>query len=164
MKTLAIIFSMVAFIAFSGYGQSADIKGLLDKPETRTEIFNTILENHELMTEFMKNMKGNEHAMMMMEEDSKMIGHDGEMEMKEDHKMMEMMKKDPEMMQKMMSNMMEMCKQDSAMCCNMANMMTENPEMMHMKMPKMKMKEMMDNRGCMQMMRKKDGDKQEHKH
>lgn len=121
MKSLVIIFSMVAFIAFSGYSQSADIKGLLEKPETRTEIFNAIFNNHELMTEFMKNMKGNEHAMMMMEEDSKMMGHDGKMEMKEDHQMMDHAK------------MMEMCAQDSAMCCNMANMMTENPEMKHKK-------------------------------
>lgn len=138
MKSLVIIFSMVAFIAFSGYSQSADIKGLLEKPETRTEIFNAIFNNHELMTEFMKNMKGNEHAMMMMEEDSKMMGHDGKMEMKEDHQMM------------------EMCAQDSAMCCNMANMMTENPEM--------KQKGMMGMKGCMQMKHKKDDNKQEHKH
>lgn len=152
MKTLTIIFSMVAFIAFSGYSQSADIKGLLDKPETRAEIFNTILNNHELMTEFMKNMKGNEHAMMMMEEDSKMMGHDGETEMKEGHQMMDHAK------------MMEMCKQDSVMCCNMANMMTGNPEMMQMKMQKMKLKGMMRMKGCMQMMHKKDDDKQEHQH
>ena len=152
MKTLVIIFSMVAFIAFSGYSQSADIKGLLDKPETRAEIFNTILENHELMMEFMKNMKGNEHAMMMMEEDSKMTGHDGETEMKEGHQMMDHAK------------MMEMCKQDSVMCCNMANMMTGNPEMMQMKMQKMKLKGMMRMKVCMQMIHKKDDNKQEHKH
>jgi hypothetical protein len=43
-------------------------------------------------------------------------------------------------------------------------MMTGNPEMMQMKMEKMKPKGMMDMKGCMQMMRKKDDDKQEHKH
>tara|TARA_R110002050_G_scaffold125855_1_gene246161 strand:- start:1933 stop:2088 length:156 start_codon:yes stop_codon:yes gene_type:complete len=37
----------------------------MENPEGRAEIFNNILNNHELMMEFMQVMKGNEHAMMM---------------------------------------------------------------------------------------------------
>jgi len=141
---------MVVFIAFSGYSQNTDIKGLLDKPETRTEIFNTIVGDHGLMMEFMKTMKGSEHATMMMKDNNQMMG---------------MMKDNPGMMQKMMSNMMDMCEQDSTMRCNMANMISKHPKMMSMITQQIEPKKMMGNSGgCMQMMNKKEGNEQEHNH
>nr|NQU90284.1 hypothetical protein [Bacteroidota bacterium] len=164
MKTLAILFSMLVLLTFNGYSQNVDIKGLLDKPETRTEIFNTILNDHVLMTDFMKSMKGNEHAMMMMKENQQMMGNDGKMEMKDEHQMMGMMKDNPEMMQKMMGNMMDMSEQDSTMRNKMADMMTEHPRMMQMCMQKMKDKGMMGPDGKMKMMdaENQSGNKEHH--
>jgi spore coat polysaccharide biosynthesis protein SpsF (cytidylyltransferase family) len=113
---------MLSLLTYNSFSQNVDVKGLLDKPETRTEIFNTIVGDHELIMDFMKVMRENEHATMMM-------------------------KKNPEMMQKTMVNMMEMCDKDSAMRYTMVDMMTQYPEMMKAMMQKMNEKGMikMDN-------------------
>lgn len=158
MKAHSIIFSILTLVTFNSYSQKVDVKGLLDKPETRNEVFNAISGNHELMMDFMKSIKGNEHAMMMMKENNQMEGQVGNMEMKNEHQMMDsgnmmgMMKNNPEMMQKMMGNMMEMCKQDTSMRSKMANMMVKQPEMMQMCMQKMKENGMMGADGKMKMM------------
>ena len=72
MKTLTIILSMLSLLTYNSFSQNADVKGLLDKPETRTEIFKTIMNDHELMMDFIKAMKGNDHAMMMMQNEKTM--------------------------------------------------------------------------------------------
>ncbi|GAI70916.1 unnamed protein product, partial [marine sediment metagenome] len=118
----------------------------------RAEIFNIILNDHELMIDFMKAMKGNKHAMIMMKENHQIMGNEGKMEMKSGHQMMGMMKDNPEMMQKMMGNMMDMSEQDSTIRQKMADMMTEHPQMMQMCMQKMKEKGMMGPDGKMKMM------------
>jgi hypothetical protein len=112
---------MLSRLTYNSYSQNADVKGLLNKPETRTEIFNTILNDHELMMDFMKAMKGNDHAMMTMQNESHEMGEmkakTGTVEMKGNPQMMgnghmmEMMKENPEMMQKM--NEKGMIKMDS---------------------------------------------------
>ena len=154
MKTITTIFIAVFFLSINGYSQNTDVKALLDKQETRTQIFNTILGNHQLMMEFMKEMKGNEHAMMMMKENKQMMNNDDKMGMNHEHqtkengkmmnhdkmmnqgkmmdhdKMMIMMKENPEMMKKMMSNMMEMCEKDGVMRSKMVDMMVQHPELM----------------------------------
>ncbi len=134
---------MLAFSAFSGFSQNADVKELLDKPETRTEIFNTILENPEFMMEFMKSMKSNEHAMMMMKEGGKMKGLDAKVAMKGDH---------------------QMTGTNMEMCSKMASMMAENPEMKQMMEQKMKQKGMINKDCCSQMTKKKGETQQEHEH
>ncbi|VAW22796.1 hypothetical protein MNBD_BACTEROID01-1929 [hydrothermal vent metagenome] len=150
MKTIKLIFSMVVFIAFSGYSQNTDIKGLLDKPETRTEIFNAIVGDHGLMMELMKTMQGNEHAMMMMKGNNQMMKADGKMEMKGNNQMMEsdgkmgmkgckqMMKSDGKMEMKGCKQMM---KSDGKMGMKgnnqMMGMMKNNPEMMQEMMSSM---------------------------
>jgi hypothetical protein len=145
IRTITTIFVAVLLLTVSGYSQNTDIKALLSKPETKTEVFNIIMGDHQLMTEFMTAMRGNEHAMMIMQNsDSQMkemkgMNEDGEMESSStEHKMHQgemagMMKDNPEMMMKMM----EMCMKDSTMRCAMAEMMTQQPEMM--KSMKMKM-------------------------
>ncbi len=183
MKKLTLTFATIILMTFTSFGQEINVKKLLDKAETRSEIFNTIAGNHELMKEFMKVMKGNEHAMMMMNGDQKMMKHEGEMkmtgdmkmmncddkmEMKGEHqgmdhsKMMGMMKENPEMMQKMMGNMMKMCEQDSTMRTKMSEMMAQHPEMMKEMMKRMK------DQGMMKMekmpMKSKDSELKEHKH
>lgn len=73
MKTITLIFLLMPFWALNSFGQNADVAGLLDKPETRTEIFNTILNDHQLMMEFMNALQENNHAMMMMKDKPEMI-------------------------------------------------------------------------------------------
>lgn len=162
--TLVLIFSMMTFLTLNSFGQDKKIAGLLENQANRTEIFNAILSDHNLMMEFMQAMKGNEHAMMMMKGNNPMMEKDGKMEMtpeqlvsQHEHQMMGhgdmmgMMKENPEMMRNMMGNMMDMCKQDSAMCSKMADMMTDSPEIMEMCMKKMKEKGMMGPDGKMKM-------------
>lgn len=139
IRTITTIFVAVLLLTVSGYSQNTDVKALLSKPETKTEVFNAILSDHQLMTEFMTAMKGNEHAMMMMQNNNQMMVNKEGTGMNKDNQMMghgdmmEMMKDNPEMMM----NMMEMCMKDSTMRCAMAEMMTQQPEMM--KSMKMKM-------------------------
>lgn len=137
---------MLTVLVFNVNGQNTDVKAFLDNQETRTEIFNAIVNDHQLMMDFMKMAKENEHGAMMMRnvENHQM----NKMEPKKDS-MMDMMKGNPEMMQKMLGNMMEMCEKDSVMRSQMANMMTEHPEMMKMCMQKMKEKGMMNPDGKM---------------
>ena len=156
MKALAIVLFIIPFWTSNALAQDKDIKELLDNSETRTEIFNTILNNHQLMMGFMDAMKTNNHAMMMIQGDSDIMGsssmggmHDsGEhqmMGMNNDNSemmnhMMSMMKDNPGMMQKMMGNMMDMCEKDSTKCEHMAEIMSEHPHMMMMGEQKMKEK------------------------
>ncbi len=132
MKTVTLIFSMMAFLVFNSFGQNANVKELLEKPESRNEIFNTILNDHKLLMEFRKAMNENEHAMMMMQGNSQMMSQKVKVEMNKEHHMMDH--------SKMMANMMTICKLDTAMCSKMANMMTEHPDMMQKCMQKMEMK------------------------
>jgi hypothetical protein len=174
MKTLTIILSMLTLLTYNSFSQNVDAKGLLDKPETRTEIFNTIVGDHALFMEFTKVMKGNEHAMMMMQNETNKMGEmkakTGMVEMKGNdqmmsHKnMMEMMKENPEMMQQMMGNMMKMCEKDSVMRCNMADMMAQHPEMMKTMKQKMNEKGMIKTDSMPMMHNQGDEKDQLHKH
>lgn len=178
MKAITLIIAMITVLGFNTNAQNADVKELLDNKETRTELFNAIASDHQMMMDFIKVAKKNEHGAMMMRDaenpEMKTMGSmqdDNKKQKKmesmqggnDEQKMMGMMKNNPEMMQKMMGNMMEMCKKDSAMRNKMANMMSENPEMMKMCMQKMKEKGMMNSDG--KMMDKKGKSNQEnHNH
>jgi len=174
MRTIVIIFSMLTLLTFNGYSQNVDIKGLLDKPETQTEIFNAIVDDHELMMKFMNVVKENEHATMMMHDINhpmeKMKSKEGMSEMSGNNKMMDhsemmSMKDNPEMMQNMMDNMMDMSDEDSIMRCKMADMMILHPQMMQMCIDKMKEKGMMESDGKMKMMNSKvQSEKEGHNH
>ncbi|MBU1369891.1 MAG: hypothetical protein KJ578_03035 [Bacteroidetes bacterium] len=155
MKTITILISMLTVLVFNVNGQSTAVKGLLDKQETRTEIFKTIASNHQLMMEFMKVAKEYDHSAMMMSnaENHQRIEMEAKKasmaDMNDEHQMMGMMKDNPEMMQKMMGKMMQMCEKDTAMRNQMVNMMTEHPEMMNMCTQKMKEKGRMNPGGKM---------------
>ena len=165
IRTITTIFVAVLLLTLKGYSQKTDVKALLDKPKSRTEVFNTIMSDHQLMMEFMTAMKGNEHATMMMQSNNQMMKNKGGMGMNKDNQMMGqgnmmgMMKDNPEMMK----NMMEMCMKDSTMCCSMAEMMTGQTEMM--KAMKMKMGEK-EKTGLdkMNQMEDKDNNHSKHKH
>ncbi len=116
MKTFVIIFSILGMVTLNSCNQNTDMNTLLEKDETRNEIFNSILNNHDFMMEFMKSMHTSNHAMQMMQGDKKMM----EMMMSDDgiHNMM----KDSTMMKGMMHSMMT----DKNTMSNMMNMMHEN--------------------------------------
>ena len=115
MKRLAIIISMTAFVAFSSFSQDTGARELLSKQDTKTEIFKTILNDHQLMTEFMEAMQENEHAMAMMKERNQMMGDDDLMYMHRDSHMRSAMRtwSDQESMHPMMGDMMRMHNTDS---------------------------------------------------
>jgi hypothetical protein len=156
MKTLVTIIVALFFLTVNGNSQVKDVKSILETPETRTEIYNTILNNHELMMEFMTAMKSNEHASMMMNGNNQMQKNVGKMRMHQedekhliDHdKMMGMMKENPEMMG-------NMCQKDSVMRERMVNMITEHPDVMQKCMKKMNEMGMMGSDGKMRMMKAK---------
>jgi hypothetical protein len=146
---------MITLLTFNSLGQSNDIDRLLEKPETRNEIFYSILDNHELMTEFMKTMKETDQATTMMENENHQIsGMDAKnvtLEL-ESNQQMSMMKDDPKKMQTMISDMMEMCEKDPAMQSKMVDMMAQHPEMMNKCMQKMQENGMLEKDGNMKMM------------
>ena len=171
MKTIVIMISMLTLFIYQGYSQNTDVKVLLNNPETREVIFKAIANDHLLMTDFMKTVKENEHASMMMKNDKQqmgeksemgMMGKDADHQMMGNENMMGMMKDNPEMMMNMMSNMMGMCEKDSAMCNSMANMMTDRPEMMQMCMKKMNEKGMMGKDGKMKIMKPESSEMEKH--
>tara|TARA_R110002074_G_scaffold161480_11_gene319555 strand:- start:25403 stop:25801 length:399 start_codon:yes stop_codon:yes gene_type:complete len=106
MKTRVLIFSIIGIMTFSSCNQSTDASSMLDNPETRNEIFNTIAGNHDMMTSFMETIQTNDHAMQMMQDSKMMMGtmmHGNNMQM---------MMKDSTMM----GNMMQMMQENGMMC------------------------------------------------
>lgn len=57
---------MVGCITLSSCNQTTDPSTMLENAETRSEIFNTIQGNLEMMSTFMESMQANDHAMQMM--------------------------------------------------------------------------------------------------
>ena len=57
---------MITLFTVNVLGQKGDVKTLLENRESREDVFNTILNDPNLMTEFMNRMSGNAHAMAMM--------------------------------------------------------------------------------------------------
>ncbi len=106
MRTVTLIFSILAITTLSSCFEKPDTDTLLQNPVTRGHIFQSITSNHELMTEFRDYMQDNDHAMQMMQGNPKMAGN---------------MMKDSMMMKNMMQSMM----QDGKMMGNMMQMMHE---------------------------------------
>ncbi len=164
MKTTTLLISMITLFTFNVLGQGSNVKALLENRDTREEIFSIILNDHNLMMEFMDQMNGNEHAMAMMRGNHKMMmnlqeesqmqgghmgtGH-GMMGQEEEaqtqsghmgtgHGMMGMTD-DSELIQKM-GHMMDRCKTDSTVCMEMTAMIAQHPDMMRMMMRMMHQK------------------------
>lgn len=73
MKTTAMIVSIFTLFTFNVLGQSSDVQALLKNMEMRKEVFSNILNDHNLMMEFMDQMSGNTHAMAMMRGNHQMM-------------------------------------------------------------------------------------------
>lgn len=153
MKTF-IFLSILTLLSFTSYNKTNDVKEKLNNPESRKEIFNTILNDHEYMTEFIQAMHGNQHAMMMMYGDNNYtIGKSGNMVMNDSNQMMgnqeqmgmngqnhmmdrsyfiNMMNNYPGMMQMMMGNMIDVVAEDSKTCHNFVDLMYSHHQMRQM--------------------------------
>ncbi|MFC4094750.1 hypothetical protein [Euzebyella saccharophila] len=108
MKTATLFFLTIGLFALHGCNQKTDVNAMLDNSETRSEIFDAIANNHKYMTGFMDNMQESDHAMQMMQGNTKMMGNmmqaGGMQMMMKDSMMIKNMMKDG----KMMGNMMKM--------------------------------------------------------
>jgi len=120
MKSTILFSFAMGFLLLIGCTQQGEVSSMLKNAETKDEVFTVILDDHEMMKDFMKKMMDNKHAMMMMQGDHNIMG-----KMMEDGKMMNMMKDKPEMMHNMMSKMMK----DSSMMGHMMQMMTQEDMM-----------------------------------
>ena len=114
MKNSILFFFVSIFFLSAGCAQQANIEALLENPETKNEIFTTIMQDEELMNDFMDEMMANDNAMMRMRGNQQMMGH-----MMDQGHMMTMMQNNPDMQQMMMNNMM----QNGAMMSQMMNRM-----------------------------------------
>jgi hypothetical protein len=148
MKTLAIILFITPFWIMNGLAQEKKVEDLLNDEETRSEIFKTILNNHQLMVDFMEAMRDNDHAMMMMQRNPGMMGNSsmGGMKMNNEHQMMQMknenseamnqmmgiMKENPQIIPEIMGRMMDISENDSTLSKHMIEVMSEHPHMMRM--------------------------------
>lgn len=131
-----LLFSFTATALFwIGCSQPTNVDSMLENAESKDQVFAAILEDHELMTEFMDKMMSNEHAVMMMKGNQKMMDM-----MANEGNMMQMMKDRPEMMHQMMSGMMK----DGNMMGHMMQMMQQEGMMSEECM-----------QSCMQMMKDK---------
>lgn len=147
IKTVVTLTLLIA--ALSACQQQKDVSTLLEKHDTRNEIFNTIISDHEYAEQLITKMMEDDHTKMMMKGNQEMMG----MMMSENEDMTAMMKDNPEMMHGMMSNMMNMAEADSSMCAHMMTMMKDKSNMMG------QMMEMMHKEGIMDketMMRNKE--------
>lgn len=119
MRTTMIILLAIGLVSLTSCNQKADTKAMLENSETRTALFDSIASNHNHMTEFIKNMQGNDHAMQMMQGNQMIMGN---------------------MMQ---GQGIQMMMNDSMMSINMMNSMMKDGKMMN------QMMQMMHNEGMM---------------
>lgn len=142
-KTVVTLTLLIA--ALSACQQQKDVSTMLENDDTRNEIFNTIISDHEYAEQLMTKMTEDDHTQMMMKGNEQMMG----MMMSDNDQMMAMMKDKPDMMHNMMSNMMNTADSDSSMCAHMMDMMKDKPNMMGQMMEMMHKEGMMDKETMM---------------
>ena len=116
MKNYSILILISAGLIITSCSDKADINTLLNNQISKNEIFTEIVSDHDLMMEFMNKMMSDNHAKMMIRENSDISNM-----MMNNNGMMSMMKDKPEMMHSMMKEMMR----DGNMMSQMMNMMHE---------------------------------------
>lgn len=146
MKTILIIISAVVILSNPAFSQNSRVKELLEKPDTRKEVINSILNNHEYMSEFIQAMHGNQHAALMMNGNGQttanqsysgmngsgqMMGNQGQMGMNGNNHIMDQDQDQNQNQNQMMSHN-QMLSRSYFM-----NMMHSNPGMMEMMMGNM---------------------------
>lgn len=145
-KTLKSLLTIGLFaIIVSACQTQADTNSILENDETRKEIFNAIISNHEYSKGLMQGMMEDNHTQLMMKGSQEMMG----MMMSDNKNMLNMMKDKPDMMHNMMGNMMNMADSDSLMCGQMIAMIKDKPNMMGQMMDMMHKEGMMDKETMM---------------
>ena len=64
VKQILMSLAILLVVTVNGYAQEKTID--LNSPEVRTQVFDQILNDHQLMMDFMAKMNTNDHAMNMM--------------------------------------------------------------------------------------------------
>lgn len=75
MKKSIILLLVIALLTVVSCNKKQDVSDMLKNQETKKEIFNAIVDNHDYMMDFMETMQNNEHVMQMMQENKIMMGH-----------------------------------------------------------------------------------------
>lgn len=90
MKTISAIFIFLLAFAGMAFSQDKQVEAVLSSPQQRSEVYQAILTNHDLMMEFLTALKENDHATMMMQSATtgKMEMHSDKGEMHQGHEMM----------------------------------------------------------------------------
>lgn len=76
MKTLVIVIAMIPLMGMSALAQNPDVQKLMDNKEAREEIYNTIMNDHNLMMEFLGDVQDNDHAKAMIQQHHAMYDSD----------------------------------------------------------------------------------------
>ncbi len=74
MRTTMIILLAIGLVSLSGCEQKTDPNAMLENSETRSQIFNSISDNQEYMSELMATMQNSQQAMQMMQGNQKNDG------------------------------------------------------------------------------------------
>lgn len=142
MKT---IISLTLITGVLSACQQTDVSALLKNEDTRNEVFDAIVAEHEYAQQLMATMMEDDHTKMLMKGNADMMG----MMMSDNDQMISMMKDKPDMMHNMMGNMMNMANMDSSMCTHMMTMMKDKPKVMGQMMDMMHTEGMMDKETMM---------------
>ncbi|MFO8234949.1 MAG: hypothetical protein R6U04_06075 [Bacteroidales bacterium] len=121
MKNYLLTLAIIGILIFTACNTKTEVPNALDEPENRKEIYSTIMNDHQMMTEFMEMTNESEHAMMMMEGNQMMSGN---------HKAKE--------------DMISVYMKDSTACDQLTDSIMIHQGMMYMMLDKMHSKGMID--------------------
>lgn len=121
--SLLLVLAITSFVTEPG---KTDSKDLTKNPELKNDVYNQILNNKELFTEFMNDMMQNSRSMEWMMDNGGMMNY----MFSGDH-LGYMMRHNSGMNQMMMQNMMHTIASDSTYCHQWNNMMENHYGNMH---------------------------------
>ncbi|MBW6537524.1 MAG: hypothetical protein K0B11_21125 [Mariniphaga sp.] len=114
MKNYLLTLAFIGILIITACNTKTDVTNALDNSESRKEIYSTILNDHQMMNEFMEMMNENKHDMMMQ------VNH------------------------KEINDMISVFMNDIVACDQLTDSMMTHQGMMHMMLDKMHSKEMID--------------------
>lgn len=114
MKNYLLTLATIGILIITACNTKTDVTNALDNSENRKEIYSTILNDHQMMNEFMDMMNENKHDMMMQ------VNH------------------------KEINDMISVFMNDSVACDQLTDSMMTHQGMMYMMLDKMHSKEIID--------------------
>ena len=121
MKNYLLTLAIIGILIITACNTKTEVTNALDNSESRKEIYSTIINDHQMMTEFMEMTNENDNAMMMMK---------GNQMMSVNHKEMK--------------DMIPVFMNDSVACNQLTDSMMIHQGMMNMMLDKMHAKGMID--------------------